>query len=80
MNRSDVMNEILDIIDNEFGVPIEEEQLLTESEIDSFAFTMLLSEMDLKYGLWTSEEFENLDFPSITPKLIIDKVVEKHGS
>lgn len=78
MTREDLLAEINEIIVNEYGTPIEEEDTIVSSEIDSFAMTMLVVEIGDKYDIYSKQEFEELDFVSLTAKDMIDRVLDEN--
>lgn len=78
MTREGLLAEINEIIVNEYGTPIEEEDTIVSSEIDSFAMTMLVVEISDKYGIYSKQEFEELDFVSLTAKDMIDRVLNEN--
>lgn len=78
MTREDLLAEINEIIVNEYGTPIEEEDTIVSSGIDSFAMTMLVGEIGDKYGIYGRQEFEELDFVNLTAKDMIDRVLDEN--
>lgn len=77
MTRAVLLNEINELIENEYGEPIEEHQKLIESGIDSFGLTMVVVELDQKYSIYPKEVFRNLAFEKITAESVIDDILAK---
>ena len=75
MNREEVLVYINKLIKTERGNPITEEDTIVSSGVDSLGVTIVFMELDGRFGLYTPEEFQELDFAVITAKDIIDKVV-----
>lgn len=76
MTRQDLLDEINEIIVEEYGTSITEQDTIVSSEIDSFAMTMLVSTIGDKYGIYDKQEFEELDFVSLTAKGMIDRILD----
>lgn len=77
MNRSTLLNEINELIESEMGTPITEEDKIIDSGIDSFGMSMVILELNGKYGVYNQTEFENLDFANLTMADAIDRVLEE---
>lgn len=76
MTRQDLLDEINEIIVEEYGTSITEQDTIVSSEIDSFAMTMLVSTIGDNYGVYNKQEFEELDFVSLTAKGMIDRILD----
>jgi len=73
-------NEVLDTINKlireEHGMPVKAESLLKDSGVDSFGFTMIIAELDSKYGCFDNEWFNNNVNAELTVRTILDRVEE----
>lgn len=76
MNEALILEEINDFIIMEEGEAVEADNLLIDSGADSFGLTMVIVSIDDKYSIWTQEELDNLDIPTLTIQMIIDKIKE----
>lgn len=80
MTRESLLEEINELLEEEHGNAISEEQALVESEIDSFGLTMVLVAIDQKYKVYPKEVFKDLPFDTITAKDVINDILAKHDS
>lgn len=80
MNEDSLLNELNTIIKEEGGHSINSLEKLVDSGIDSFDFTMILIAIDHKYGIYPKEEFSKLNFAELTPKEIIERILQIHGN
>lgn len=63
-----LLEEINELLEDEHAEPIEADQALASSEVDSFGLTMVLMAIGEKYKLWQdAKEFGKIDFKNITP-------------
>ena len=78
MNRQEILEFINKIIEEEHGKTVTEDNLLTDSEIDSFGYAVFWLEINSNYQL---EEIKGLDFgidyETLTVKNIIDYIISK---
>lgn len=80
MNEIILLDEINSIIKEEGGHSIGAEEKIVDSGIDSFDFTMVLIAIDHKYGIYPKEEFSKLNFAELTPKEVIERILQIHGN
>lgn len=71
-----ILSEINELIEEEHGTPIITEQAIVESGVDSFGLLMILNTINIKYSVWTNEEFAKIDFSKISPLDIERKINE----
>lgn len=71
-----ILSEINELIEEEHGTPIIAEQAIVESGVDSFGLLMILNTINIKYSVWTNEEFAKIDFSKISPLDIERKINE----
>lgn len=71
-----ILSEINELIEEEHGTPIIAEQAIVESGVDSFGLLMVLNTINIKYSVWTNEEFAKIDFSKISPLDIERKINE----
>ena len=78
MNRQEILEFINNIIEEEHGNKLTEEQLMTDSNIDSFGYAVFWLGINHKYNI---EEIKGLDtgidYNTLTIKDIIDYIVTK---
>ena len=78
MNRQEILEFINKIIEEEHGKTVTEDNLLTDSEIDSFGYAVFWLEINSNYQL---EEIKGLDsgidYETLTVKNIIDYIISK---
>lgn len=74
MNREKILSYINEVIIDEEGKPVTEDNLLIDSEADSFGISMILISIDDRFNIWTQEEMEAMDVTTLTVKEILDKV------
>lgn len=79
MNREEVLSYINKLIKSENGNPIQEEDLVVSSGLDSLGVTIVFMELDGRFHIYPKEVFETMDFSVVTSKDIIDKVMENEG-
>ena len=80
MTREDILNIIKDIVEEEGGEILNEEQTVAATGLDSFGITMLFLELDNSFSVYNNkEEFHKLNFEYITVKDILDEV-ETNGT
>lgn len=81
MNRESLLAEINELIRIEGnGHAINATDRIVSSGIDSFDFTMLLVAIDHKYNVYPKEVFSKLNFAELTPKDIIERILQVHGN
>lgn len=71
-----ILSEMNELIEEEHGTPIIAEQAIVESGVDSFGLLMILNTINIKYSVWTNEEFAKIDFSKISPLDIERKINE----
>lgn len=76
MNREEVLAYVNKLIKSENGNTISEEDTIVSSGIDSLGVTIVFMELDGRYRIYPKEEFEVMDFSTITAKDIIDRVID----
>ena len=88
MDRKDILNNINEIITQEHGEILKEDNLLADCGIDSFGYAILFMELNEKYNcfgkdwkLGTSfEDGENIDYSVYKVKDLIDRIIGKQKS
>lgn len=78
MNRQEILEFINEIIVEEHGNAVTEEQLLIECGIDSFGYAILWTSIEAKYGVvFSKEESNNIDYTTLTVRNMLDMVENK---
>ena len=78
MNRQEILEFINNIIEEEHGNRLTEEQMLIESELDSFGYAVLWTSAEYSIGVkFTAEELNKVDHKTLTVKDMIDMFKEK---
>lgn len=78
MNRQEILEFINEIIVEEHGNAVTEEQLLIECGIDSFGYAILWTSIEAKYGVvFSKEESNNVDYTTLTVRNMLDMVENK---
>lgn len=80
MTEETILARINELIEEENGEAIDANTPIIDSGVDSFGITMVFVELDTEYGVYPKEEFKNIQFETITPADVIDKVMSKYGS
>lgn len=76
MNRQDILEFINNVIKEEHGKEVTEEQLLTDCGIDSFGYAILWTSVESEYDCKLSKEvMSTVDYAKFTVKDMIDMVV-----
>ena len=76
MNRQEILEFINSIIEEEHGVAINEDNLLTDCGIDSFGYAILWTSIEAKYECKLSKEIMSaVDYDKFTVKDMIDMIV-----
>lgn len=75
MNKEIVLEYINELIEEEHGKPINYEDTILSSGVDSFGLTMVLVGIDHKYNIYPKDIFASLDFAKITPKDVVDRIL-----
>ena len=74
MLEDEVKDFVNKIIAREDGKEIDMENLLTDSEIDSFAYAVLWFELDEKYGCFDMLEVNEIDYKRYRLRDVIERV------
>lgn len=78
MNRQEILEFINEIIVEEHGNAVTEEQLLIECGIDSFGYAILWTSIEAKYGVvFSKEESNNIDYKTLTVRNMLDMIENK---
>lgn len=78
MNRQEILEFINEIIVEEHGNAVTEEQLLIECGIDSFGYAILWTSIEAKYGVvFSKEESNNIDYTTLTVRNMLDMIENK---
>jgi acyl carrier protein len=83
MTRIEILNIINEIIEEEHGNKLEEDQLLTECGIDSFGYAMLwlglVAKVQERTGITvlSKDELKQISYDGLTVKNVIDMVESK---
>ena len=78
MNRQEILEFINEIIVEEHGNAVTEEQLLVECGIDSFGYAILWTSIEAKYGIrFSKEESSNIDYKTLTVRNMLDMIESK---
>lgn len=72
--RADNLEFINKILTTENAKAIKEEDLLTNSELDSFGYAILFIELDDKFGGFDKEYLNNIDYKTYTMKDLLDRI------
>lgn len=80
MNRQDILEFINEIILEEHGNVVTEDDLLTASEIDSFGYLEFWLSINHKYDVELKEIDANVNYKTLTVKQVIDFVITKDAS
>ena len=72
--RADNLEFINKILTTENAKAIKEEDLLTNSELDSFGYAILFIELDEKFGSFDKEYLNNIDYKTYTMKDLLDRI------
>lgn len=72
--RVDNLEFINKILTTENAKAIKEEDLLTNSELDSFGYAILFIELDDKFGGFDKEYLNNIDYKTYTMKDLLDRL------
>ncbi len=72
--RADNLEFINKILTTENAKAIKEEDLLTNSELDSFGYAILFIELDEKFGGFDKEYLNNIDYKTYTMKDLLDRI------
>lgn len=78
MTKQDLLNEIIQEVEADAEEPnenITEDTKIIELGLDSFGITMLLTNLDCKYEIFTPEEFKAIDYDTFTVGDLIEKVI-----
>lgn len=83
MTRTDILNVINDIIEEEHGTKVTESQLVTECGIDSFGYAMLwlglVENIRVKTGIevFSKEELKSIEYTDLTVSRVLDMIESK---
>lgn len=72
--RADNLEFINKILTTENAKAIKEEDLLTNSELDSFGYAILFIELDEKFGGFDKEYLNDIDYKTYTMKDLLDRI------
>lgn len=73
MNRQEILEFINDVIEEEHGNRLTEDQLLIESELDSFGYAVLWTSAEYAIGVqFASEELNKVDHKTLSIKDMVD--------
>ena len=76
MNKQDILEFINNVIKEEHGKEVTEEQLLTDCGIDSFGYAILWTSLEAKYDCKLSKDVMSaVDYNTFTVADMIDMVV-----
>jgi acyl carrier protein len=76
MNRSEILEFINEVILEEHGTAVSEDNLLKDCGIDSFGYAILWTSVESKYECKLSKEvMSTVDYDKFTVKDMIDMVV-----
>ena len=76
MERVDVLNYINKVIKKERGTEVTEDNVLTDSKLDSFSYAIFWLSLENKYGKFYGDELEKIPMSELKVSQVIDKVVE----
>ena len=76
MNREEYFNFINKVLVTENAKAIEEDNLLTDSELDSFGYAVLFItlEADLNLNCFEKEYLNSIDYKTYTMKDLLDRI------
>ncbi len=76
MNRKEYFNFINKVLVTENAKAIEEDNLLTDSELDSFGYAVLFItlEADLNLNCFEKEYLNSIDYKTYTMKDLLDRI------
>lgn len=74
-NNTDILNHINKIIKQEHGKRVELDNLLIDSEIDSFGYAILFLELEDKYNIkFTPEYAKDIDYKKLKVSDLIEHI------
>lgn len=84
MDRVELLKEINKILVEENAKPIKEDDLLISSELDSFGYAILFTELNEKYNCFGKnfqigrkfEDGEDIDYAVYKAKDLIDRIIQ----
>lgn len=84
MDRVEILKEINKILVEENAKPIKEDDLLISSELDSFGYAILFTELNEKYNCFGKnfqigrkfEDGEDIDYAVYKAKDLIDRIIQ----
>lgn len=77
MNRQDILEFINEIIVEEHGNTVTEEQLLVECGIDSFGYAIFWTTLEAKYSVELAKHVDkNVDYTTLTVSNVIDMILD----
>lgn len=77
MTRTDILNVINKILEEEHGETLTEEQLLIDSKIDSFGYAIFWCSLEAEYSVSLNKEVMVLDYSTFKVKDLIDLLESK---
>lgn len=76
--RADNLEFTNKILVTENAKAIKEDNLLIDSELDSFGYAILFIELDTKFGCFDKEYLDAIDYSSYTMKDLLDRIDNVH--
>lgn len=75
--RESILETINETIETEHGKPLAEDNVLSDSELDSFGYAIFWIAIEEKYGsCFSKEEVSGFNYHQIRIKSIIDRIID----
>jgi len=79
--RDQILTSLNETIETEHGKPITEENVLSDSEIDSFGYAIFWLSIEEKYGkCFLNDEMRAFNYETLTIKAIIDRIINAQNN
>jgi len=75
MTEESILAEINKLIRTEHGTKVSIDSLLKDSGMDSFGFSMVIMELDNKYGCFDNEWFDSNVDDNLTVRTLVERVL-----
>lgn len=81
MDRKKILVYINETIKSENGNEVQEENILPDSNMDSFGYAIFWLSIEQKYGkCFTHDEISKIDYKTLTVKAIIDRIIDAQNN
>jgi len=79
--RESILTYLNEVIKSENGNEVEEENILPESNMDSFGYAIFWLSIEQKYGkCFPHDEISKIDYKTLTIKAIIDRIIDAQNN